>query len=233
MPIDRWLSGLSQHDHASVDGDLEALTRPHPFLTEQRACTQIESLSGHLGGLKQVVRRQVIAYSLYIRQLDTVLESGPRATCGSNCPRPPVGCCNDDHFVTLSAMDLMSAQHSPMALHMAHIIGGLQQNESAHSLRQGQRLKPGHCRCLAEDGCTIRLFKSPRCAHYLCNEVGQAMQDQHTGSATAFLAAMHYTVSSPISSPRDFTNPNVLSEAAALFNPLPDGTAPLLPKSPA
>jgi len=218
MPIDHWLSALPQSAHAHVTGDLEDLAaKPYPFLTEQCACTQIERLSGHLGGLKGVVRKEVIAYSLYIRQLDIILDAGARDTCAGACPRPPAGCCNVDHFVTLSTMDLMSAQRSPLALHLAHAIGALQKLESAHSLTQGQQLKPGYCHCLAEDGCTIRLFKSPRCAHYLCDAVGQAMQDRQEADAAPFLAAMHHTVSSRISTIHDFTNPDVLSEAAGLF----------------
>lgn len=218
MPIDHWLSALPQSAHAHVNSDLEDLAaKPYPFLTEQCVCTQIERLSGHLGKLKGVVRKEVIAYSLYIRQLDIILDAGVRGTCAGSCPRPPVGCCDADHFVTLSTMDLMSAQRSPLALHLAHAIGVMQKQESAHSLTQGQQLKPGHCRCLAEDGCTIRLFKSPRCAHYLCDAVGQAMQDQQEGDAAPFLAAMQHTVSSRISSTNDFMNANVISEAVGLF----------------
>lgn len=117
-------------------------------------------------------------------------------------------------------MDLMNAQQSPVALQMAHVIGLLQKNESAHNLAQGRRLQNGYCKCLAEDGCTLRLFKSPRCAHYLCEGVEQAMQDFHKGQATAFLAAMHLTVSSSISSPSDFMNADCLTEAMPLFGAL-------------
>lgn len=223
MAIDNWLSALVQQDHSHVDGDLEALAIPsHPFLTDQCAVNQIECLSGHLGGLKRMVRRQVISYSLYIRQLDVILDSGPRSVCAGGCPRPPVGCCNADHYVMFSSLDLMSAQRSPLALHMGHVIGTLQKLESAHSLKQGQKLKPGpgYCQCLAEDGCTMRLFKSPRCAHYLCGTIRQAMQDQQEGDAAPFLAAMSDTIGSPVTSTLGFMNPDVISEAAALYGSL-------------
>ena len=220
MPIDNWLDSLPQQGHACVDGDLEALAAPaRPFMNAQSTSNQIEKLSGHLGGLKEPVRRLVIGYSLYIRQLDTMLESGPRSLCASGCPRPPAGCCNRDHFITLSTLDIMSAQRSPLALHMAHVIGTLQQSECTHSLAQGRVRKPGYCSCLAEDGCTMRLFKSPRCAHYLCEGVEQAVQAQHQGRATDFLAAMHSTVRSRIFPPGDFTNPEVIATGAALFWP--------------
>lgn len=221
MPIDHWLSALAQHGHAHVQDDLEDLaTKAYPFLSDQCASNQIERLSGHLNGLKSLVRKQVIAYSLYIRQLDVLLQAGARNICSSGCPRPPVGCCTGNYFITLNTLDLMSAQQSPLALHMAHSIGILQKLESSHNLAQGQRIKPGYCHCLAEDGCTIRLFKSPRCAHYLCDAAAQGIQGQQEGDAAPFLAAMHYTVSSPISTTRDFMNPDVISEGAALFRPM-------------
>ncbi|MBU1230028.1 MAG: hypothetical protein KKA55_09085 [Proteobacteria bacterium] len=224
MPIDHWLSILEQPDHSGVDGDLEALgPKAYPFLTEQCSSNQIESLSGHLGALKCAVRRQVIAYTLYIRQLDIILESGPRAYCAGHCPNPPAGCCNRDHFVILNMTDLMNAQGSPTALHMAHVIGRMQKLESAHNGRE-RSIRPGYCSCLAEDGCTLRLFKSPRCAHYLCEQLGQAMQQRHEGGAALFLEAMRYTVGSTISSPEDFTNPGVIAHGAALYLAHPDQT---------
>lgn len=221
MPIDNWLGALSQHGHATVDGDLEALASlPNHFLTEQSVCAQVESLSGHLTTLKTPVRREVIAYSLYVRQMDVILESGPRAFCAGHCPRPPAGCCNHDHFVILNVTDLMSSQRSPLALHMAHVIGLMQKLEAAHNFARNRSLRPGYCACLAEDGCTLRLFKSPRCAHYLCEDLEQAVLAQHGQGAAPFLAAMKHTLTSTISSPQDFTNPAAITEGALLFAPV-------------
>lgn len=219
MSIENWLGALSQHDHSYVDGDLEALaSRPYPFLTGQNASHQIEFLSGHLGRLKSVIRRHVIAYSLYIRQMDVILESGPRSTCAGHCPNPPAGCCNRNHYVIMNMTDLMSSRGSPAALHMAHVIGQLQKLESAYNLGPNRSIRPGFCSCLAEDGCTMRLFKSPRCAHYLCEELELSMQNRHGEGADLFLAAMKFTVTSTISSPRDFTNPDVIAQGALLFS---------------
>ncbi len=221
MPMDHWLSALRQHGHAAVDGDLEALaSHPRPFLTEQSVCAQVESLSGHLAALKTPVRREVIAYSLYVRQMDAIQEAGPRAVCAGHCPRPPAGCCNHDHFVILNVTDLMSSRRSPLALHMVHVIGQLQKLESAHNFGRGRSPKPGFCACLAEDGCTLRLFKSPRCAHYLCESLEQALLERHGPDAAPFLAAMRHTLTSTISSPQDFGNPGVISNGASLFGQL-------------
>lgn len=217
MPIDDWLSTLSQQDHHAVDGDLESLSgAPYPFLSDSCVCNQIERLSGHLGSRHGSVRRHVIAYSLYIRQVDSMLQSGPRAFCGSRCPTPPAGCCNRQHFVVMNLTDLMSSQRSPVALHMAHMIGLLQKLESGHN-RKGRSMRPGYCSLLAQDGCTLRLFKSPRCAHYLCDALRQAMLEERGDQAKPFLKAMKHVESSTISSPDDFANMSVITEGARLY----------------
>ncbi|GAB6125652.1 hypothetical protein [Humidesulfovibrio idahonensis] len=218
MPIESWLSDLAQNDHSAVDGDLEALAnKPYPFLTDQNSSNQIERLSGHLGGRHQNVRRQVIAYSLYIRQVDAILERGARGYCCGHCPNPPAGCCNRDHFVIMNVTDLMSSHNSPAALHMAHMIGQLQKLESTHNLAAERTIRPGYCSLLAHDGCTLRLFKSPRCAHYICEDLQASMQKDSEGKAGALLAALKYTESSVISSPADYANQDVIDQAELLF----------------
>jgi len=217
MPIDDWLSSLAQPDHSAVDGDLDSLSgEAYPFLTDSCVCNQIECLSGHLGARHNSVRRQVIAYSLYTRQVDTMLQSGPRTFCGSRCPTPPGGCCNQEHFVIMNVTDLMSSQNSPVALHMAHMIGLMQKLESSHN-RQGRTMRPGYCSLLAQDGCTLRLFKSPRCAHYMCEPLKQAMLEERGDAAKPFLKAMKHVESSTISSPDDFSNMSVINEGTRLY----------------
>lgn len=217
MPIETWLGTLVQPDHSATDGDLQHFTtREYPFLSDGCVTYQIERLSGHLGARHQNVRREVIAYSLYVRQVDAMLECGPRSFCGQGCPTPPAGCCNHDHFVIMNVTDLMSSQNSPVALHMAHMISLLQKQESSH-LRKGRSMRPGYCSLLACDGCTLRLFKSPRCAHYMCDALKCSMLDESSGAASPFLSAMQLVETSTISSPKDFSNPEVIREGALLF----------------
>lgn len=217
MPIETWLGTLVQPDHSATDGDLQHLTnREYPFLSAGCVSNQIERLSGHLGARHQNVRREVIAYSLYVRQVDAMLECGPRSFCSQGCPTPPAGCCNHDHFVIMNVTDLMSSQNSPVALHMAHMIGLLQHLESNH-LRQGRSMRPGYCSLLACDGCTLRLFKSPRCAHYMCEALKHSMLHESNGAAGPFLSAMRLVESSTISAPGDFTSPAVIREGALFF----------------
>ena len=224
MPIENWLGTLAQPDHSATDGDLQQLTNiEYPFLSDGCVTNQIERLSGHLGARHPKVRRQVIAYSLYVRQVDAMLECGPRSFCGQGCPTPPAGCCNHDHFVIMNVTDLMSSQNAPIALHMAHMIGLLQKQESDHQ-RIGRSMRPGYCSLLACDGCTLRLFKSPRCAHYMCEALKQSMLDESSGMAGPFLSAMRFVESSTISAPGDFSNPAVIREGALLFaEHLPQG----------
>lgn len=221
MPIDNWLCALAQTDHSAVDGDLEALAaKDYPFLSDQNVSKQIEQLSGHLGPRHNIVRRLVIAYSLYSRQVDAILETGARAFCGSSCPRAPSGCCNREHFVIMNMSDLMSSRNSPTALHMAHVIGQLQQLESAHDIATRKRtIRPGFCSLLAEDGCTLRLFKSPRCVHYMCDELKRDMLLESGGKAQPLLAAMRRAESSTISSPMDYSNPDIIAQAVLLHAP--------------
>lgn len=221
MPIENWLCALAQSDPSAVDGDLEALAaKDYPFLSDQNVSNQIERLSGHLGPRNSNVRRLVIAYSLYIRQVDAILEAGPRAFCGSSCPRAPSGCCTRQHFVVMNVSNLMSSRHSPAALHMAHVIGQMQKLESAHDIATHKRtIRPGFCSLLAEDGCTLRLFKSPRCAHYMCGELERTMLLESGAKVQPLLAALKHAESSTISSPEDYSNPDVIAQAAFLYAP--------------
>ncbi len=219
MPIDNWLGALPQPDHSATDSDLLCLAEcGSPFLTDACVSNQIERLSGHLDARHKEVRRQVIAYSLYTRQVDAMLQSGPRAFCGGRCPTPPAGCCNYNHYVVMNITDVMNSQNSPTALHMAHTIGLLQQQQSGHN-GAGRTMSLRYCSLLAEDGCTLRLVKSPRCAHYMYDALKQSILEESAGAAKLFLAAIKRVESSTISSPDSFASQTVIDEGALLFLP--------------
>lgn len=220
MAIDHWLGSLSQGSTKSIDQDVAALSgasAPYPFLSDAAVAVQIERLSGHLALVSEACRRLAIAYSLYMRQMDAIQESSVRPMCAGACERPPTGCCNANHYVILSPSDLMVSRPSAMAMHLSHVITGLQRSEREHRVGQGQSLTPGYCSCLSSTGCTLSLFKSPLCAHYLCGSVQDSLRQTHGSPASAFLDAMHATATRTISASRDFTNPSVLSAAVLLF----------------
>jgi len=201
-----------------VDGDLAALGGlPYPFLTDRQSAHQIERLSGHLFRLPEQPRRQAIAYALYVRQLDAIQEDSLRALCAGACPRPPVGCCNADHFVVLSTADILLYQPSAAAMRLSHVIDGLQRQERLHAVANGWVLTAAHCACLCETGCALRLFKSPRCVHYLCEGAEASLAGRMSADSSPFLAAMRATARQTISTTRDFTSQLVLDEAALLF----------------
>lgn len=98
------------------------------------------------------------------------------------------------------------------------MIGLLQKAESAHSVASfGRTLQGSHCSLLASDGCTLRLFKSPRCAHFLCHELGADLVAQSGGRAQGFVDAMQRAEGCTISSPADYWSPRVILEADALY----------------
>jgi len=219
MPIDHWLNSLPQASSRFVETDLGALAGPtaYPFLNAGTVRAQITRLSGHLAREDEPGRRLAIGYSLYLRQMDVIQEASVRTACAGACPRPPVGCCNAEHHMILSTADLMFSLPSPAALRLAHVITGMQRRERDHSASQGMALTSGHCSCLAATGCALRLFKSPRCAHYLCPDVENTLLLRHGEKASAFIGAMRAMARGTISSSRDFTSPPVLAAAALIF----------------
>lgn len=218
MPIDHWLSALSQNHSRHVDGDLAALTQlGYSMLADQTVSNQIERLSGHLAGVDDTGRRLAIAYSLYVRQMDAFQQASVRPSCAGACQRPPVGCCTADHFVILSPADFMISRPSARAMQLAYIISGLQKIESAHAVASGQTLTGRHCACLSDTGCTLRLFKSPRCLHYLCGDVENTLTARHGENAKAYIAAMRETATRTITTTADFTGRDSLDAACRLF----------------
>lgn len=220
MPVDHWLDSLSQGSPKFIDGDLAALggaSIAYPFLTDTVIASQIEQLSGHLVRVSETCRRLAIAYSLYMRQMDSIQDTSVRMICAGACDRPPVGCCNANHHVILSPSDVMVSRPTNTAMHLAHVITGLQQSEHEHRVDQGSTPTPGYCSCLSSSGCTLSLFKSPLCAHYLCGSVQQSLRREHGAPASAFIDAMHAVASQTITSSRDFTDQKVLNAAVLLF----------------
>jgi len=226
MAPEHWLDELPQTRARAADDDLSILCAdPYPFLGDAAVRRQITRLSGHLAGLADAMRRRVIAYSLYVRQLDVIQAAATRDFCRDGCMRPPVGCCNANHFEILSLADVMVARPSQTAMELAHVIAALQRQETDFELDSGRSLPSGHCGCLASDGCTLRLFKSPRCVHYLCAELGGSLTERFGPAAASFLAAMAQVAVQTITTTADFTDPAILDAAGTLFAEAPPARA--------
>ena len=220
MPFDGWLKNLPDDTVRHVRTDLDALnSHPFPFLGARQAAYQIERLSAHLGSKPPHIRQAAISYSLYVRQLDAIQEKecDIHRICSHDCHRPPVGCCNSEHHIILSLSDFLIARPTQNSLHLAHVLTALQKLEHAYALEQGCLPRPCYCSHLTASGCTLRLFKSPRCIHYLCPQVEEEITTTHGKNAVAFLVAMHDTGSRTILTLKDFTSPEVIRAAERLF----------------
>jgi len=221
MPFDGWLHSLSEDSVRYVRDDLAVLTTaPRPFLKNDQAVYQIERLSMHLGSQPTRIRQAAIEYSLYVRQLDAIheQEGALHHLCANNCHRPPVGCCNGEHHVILSLSDVIFSRPTHNALHLAHVLTGLQHKEHSYAVQQGGLPRPDYCSHLTGIGCTLRMFKSPRCIHYLCPQVAGAITAAYGDEASAFLGAMHATGNQVINGMDDFTSALVIRTADTLFH---------------
>jgi hypothetical protein len=224
MPIDGWLKLLPEGSGRNVRADLDTIRlKVLPFLSTAQSELQIERLSLHLSGEPTAIRHAAIRYSLYVRQLDIIQQqvSQIRSLCAHHCQRPPVGCCNGEHHVLLSLTDIVCASPTQNTLHLAHVITTLQVREHEYALQQGGLVRASYCSRLTAIGCTLRLFKSPRCIHYLCPQVIEALSALHGDQSLVFLAAMYAASTQVVSCMADFTSPQVLAAAAILFGRQP------------
>lgn len=54
--------------------------------------------------------------------------------CAQLCQRHPVGCCNTEHHINVSCSGLLFTNTNHDALHLAHLLNGLQHREHEHTL---------------------------------------------------------------------------------------------------
>ncbi|KHK00515.1 hypothetical protein [Desulfovibrio sp. TomC] len=218
MHITTWLDTLHADHSDGIDSDLKALgAKTYCFLTDRQVSHQIECLSGSLGTMRQNLRRAVIAYTLYTRQIDRIQDRVSKDFCREHCDRPPVGCCNAKHCDIFTPSDYFLYQPSPLAMQLAQAIGRLQkledgQGQAARAVYRGQ-----YCPYLTDQGCTLRLFKSPRCTHYLCQTVGDDLQVRYGAKGEDFARIMVETSSRTLAGCADFTNPEVLTSAREML----------------
>jgi hypothetical protein len=224
MPFDGWLKLLPEGSGVYVRADLDTIRLDElPFLSVAQSDYQIERLSLYLSGEPTTIRHAAIRYSLYVRQLDMIQQqvSLIRELCAHDCQRPPVGCCSGEHHVLMSLADIVCARPTQNALHLAHVITILQVREHEYALQQGRLARSNYCSRLTATGCTLRLFKSPRCIHYLCPQVSIALSEAHGDQALVFLAAMYTASTQVVSCMADFTSTQVVDAASILFGQQP------------
>ncbi len=217
MPIDGWLDALPGPETGGVDHDVTLFAgRGYPLLSQRTVRRQVTRLSAHLGAMDDGLRRALIGYSLYTRQLDVVQGHATKHICRDGCERPPLGCCNRSHNVVFSLSDIMMQQPSGLALRMADALARLQAVEGAHHAG-GAVMGERGCPYLTATGCPLRLFKSPLCVHYLCGTVADALDATHGGGAAPFVAGMRRAATRQIERSTDFMEPGLIEAAVEMF----------------
>ncbi|WMW64905.1 hypothetical protein [Nitratidesulfovibrio liaohensis] len=233
MPIDGWLEALpgpeSPTSSRDVADDVALFAgREHPLLPVRTVHHQVARLSAHLLGLGSAgapgvsgamddgLRRALIGYSLYTRQLDMVQDRATKHICRDGCERPPLGCCNRSHNVVFSLSDIMMQHPTGLALRMGDALARLQAEEGTHHAH-GAPMGERGCPYLTATGCTLHLFKSPLCVHYLCPTVADALNAAHGPEAVPFVAGMRRAANRQLERSSDFMDPGLIEAAVRMF----------------
>jgi len=228
MPIEGWLAALPGPETGGVDHDVALLAGlDYPLLSPRTVRRQVARLSAYLGGMGAMddgLRRALIGYSLYTRQLDMVQDRATKRICRDGCARPPLGCCNRSHNVVFSLSDIMMRQPTGLALRMGDALARLQVEEGAHHAR-GAAMGERGCPYLTATGCPLHLFKSPLCVHYLCETVTDTLGTTHGAAAVPFVAGMRRAAGRQIGRSGDFTEPGLIKAAVEMFAADGDGEA--------
>ncbi len=223
MPIEGWLDTLPGPETGGVDRDLALLAGlDYPLLSSRAVRRQVTRLSAYLGVMDDALRRALIGYSLYTRQLDMVQDRATKHICRDGCARPPLGCCNRSHNVVFSLSDIMMRQPTGLALRMGDALARLQAEEGAHHAG-GAAMGERGCPYLTATGCPLHLFKSPLCAHYLCATVTDTLGAAHGDAAAPFVAGMRRAAERQIGRSADFTEPGLIESAVEMFAAEGDG----------
>ncbi len=230
MPIDGWLEALPGQDDRTLNRDVTddvALFagRDHPLLSSRTVRHHVSRLSAHLLGgeapgapnlMDDGLRRALIGYSLYTRQLDMVQDRATKHICRDGCERPPLGCCNRSHNVVFSLSDIMMQSPTGLALRMGDALSRLQAAEGSHHSHGAPTGERG-CPYLTASGCTLYLFKSPLCVHYLCPTVADALNAAHGPEAAPFVEGMRRAARRQIERSTDFMEPGLIEAAVRMF----------------
>ena len=218
MRIVSWLDALPSGSGAAVHDDIDCFrANARPFLSAELAEHHVARLSAHLGRLAAPLRRAVIGYTLYTRQIDRIQEAATKDFCRDGCDRPPVGCCNARHCDVFTPSDYLLYRPTGLSLELAATLARLQRAEDDSSRQEGACHAERYCPYLTATGCTLHLAKSPRCIHYLCEALRQDLGERYGAPGVAFAAAMAETASRAVACCGDFTNPAVLTAAREML----------------
>ena len=218
MHIASWLDTLPSGSARAVTDDMDWFrAASRPFLCDELARHHVARLSDHLGRLGTPLRRAVISYTLYTRQLDRIQEAATKDFCRDGCDRPPVGCCNASHCDVFTPSDYLLYRPTSLSMELAAALARLQRTEDDSARQAGARHIQRYCPYLTATGCTLHLAKSPRCVHYLCETLRGDLGERYGATGAAFAAAMAETAVRAVGCCDDFTNPAVLATAREML----------------
>lgn len=220
MPVDSWLCELPARDTNTVEADIMFLSHEeYPLLCNEQVKNHVTQLSGYLTDMSDDVRRHLIDYSLYARQLDIVQASLSKEFCASECARAPVGCCNNSHHQIFSFSDIMMNRPTGLAMQLADAIGRMQVLEGDFHALEAEAVAGARCRYFRQDGCTLRLFKSPLCLHYQCESLQERIGESYGQDGAHFASCMKSAAATQIVSSKDFTSSGVVQAVMSIFDP--------------
>ncbi|MDJ0765633.1 MAG: hypothetical protein QNJ97_21805 [Myxococcota bacterium] len=113
------------------------------------------------------ISKLLLEYAVKSRQLDQILGVLTKGYCAIQCDRLPVGCCSvlgyDMGLVPQAMLDLQAREANKAGVCLP-----------------AQETK---CRYHTSEGCAIRLFKSPACIGFLCEELHTFLEKQYPPAA--------------------------------------------------
>ncbi len=102
-----------------------------------------------------VISKLLLEYALFSIRLDRLIGSLTKRFCATRCLRLPVGCCS------ILGYDMNLVPHKMLELQLVE----------AQRIHWQQPLREEKCKYHTATGCVLRLFKSPACIGYLCDDL--------------------------------------------------------------
>lgn len=218
MPVEGWLAQLDDNAASTVDVDIASFDPDgFPLLDTGQIRDHVAAVSAYLTVEDSIVRRHIIRYSLYGRELDIIQSHLTKTHCAASCPRPPVGCCNNQHWRIYSMSDIMMTRPSTVAMQLADHIQHMQADEDTYHGADKPDAHVSRCRYFRDEGCVLHLFKSPLCMHYLCDGVRDWLATSFGPAGRRFSEAMRVMVDRPLERGADFTSDAVVTSALPLM----------------
>lgn len=158
----RLIAALTHTRERPLRGFLEDLSEILFLPRKQRS----EYTSNRHAASPYKVRKLLLEYAVFSRQMDELVGAISKAYCARRCEKLPVGCCH------ILGYDLGLVPEVMLEL------------QRLEALRNGWTppQQEDHCRYHSPSGCVIGLFKSPACVGYLCEPLTSHLRATRGGA---------------------------------------------------